>query len=209
MPRAPASLRLQAAASTATATPSEQHASSSPVLPPPPPHQQQQQAAVSVDSDMVVILASFLCALVCVLGLALVSRCACRLCRRASSSTTGPAQAEQAPPPKGLKKKAIDALPTVPFTAAAAAADCAICLAEFAEGDALRVLPRCGHAFHVACVDAWLRTRATCPSCRAGIVAAPTQHKQQPPVVAPGACGRCGHVLRAASPAPGYDTFLP
>ncbi|CAD6343607.1 unnamed protein product [Miscanthus lutarioriparius] len=203
MPRAPASLRLQAAASTATAaTPSEQQASSSPPVPPPPP-QQQQQPAVSVDSDMVVILASFLCALVCVLGLALVSRCACR---RASSSTghgPGPAQAQQAPPPKGLEKKAIDALPTVPFTAATAS-DCAICLAEFAEGDALRVLPRCGHAFHVACVDAWLRTRATCPSCRAGIVAAQPP-KQQPP----GACGRCSQALMAASPAPGYDTFLP
>ncbi|XP_066378461.1 probable E3 ubiquitin-protein ligase ATL44 [Miscanthus floridulus] len=206
MPRAPASLRLQAAASTATATtPSEQQASSSPPVPPPPPQQQQQQPAVSVDSDMVVILASFLCALVCVLGLALVSRCACR---RASSSTgPGPAQAQQAPPPKGLKKKAIDALPTVPFTAATAS-DCAICLAEFAEGDALRVLPRCGHAFHVACVDAWLRTRATCPSCRAGVVAA-QPHKQQPPVVAPGACGRCSQALMAASPASGYDTFLP
>ncbi|TVU07527.1 hypothetical protein EJB05_40885, partial [Eragrostis curvula] len=138
----------------------------------------EQQNGAAVDSDMVVILASFLCALVCVLGLALVSRCACRL-RRSSSSSSSAAP----PPPKGLKKKAIDALPIVSFTPAAAAmpcppaasgGECAICLAEFAEGEELRVLlPRCAHAFHVACIDAWLRTRATCPSCRASLVVAP------------------------------------
>ncbi|XP_062179173.1 probable E3 ubiquitin-protein ligase ATL45 [Phragmites australis] len=187
----------------------------------PPPEQQQQHheaAVLPVDSDMVVILASFVCALVCVLGLALVSRCACRLRRRRASDD--PATAS--PPPKGLKKKAIDALPTVSFTAAAcgapaaaapapcSASECAICLAEFAEGEALRVLPRCGHGFHVACVDAWLRTRATCPSCRASIVTV-----QPPAVVAPGACGRCGGEV-AAPPAGGRragggadDTFLP
>ncbi|AQK80715.1 RING-H2 finger protein ATL80 [Zea mays] len=180
MPRATASLRLQAAASsTSTATPREQQASSSssswPVPPPLP-----QQPAVSVNSDTVMILASFLCALVCVLGLALVSRCTCR----PASSSTATGIPQQARPPKGLKKKAIDALPTAPFTAAASS-DCAICLDEFSDGDALRVLPRCGHAFHVACVDAWLRTRATCPSCRAGIVIA-----HQP--------------LMAASLSPGY-----
>uniref|UniRef100_J3KXL7 RING-type E3 ubiquitin transferase n=1 Tax=Oryza brachyantha TaxID=4533 RepID=J3KXL7_ORYBR len=32
---------------------------------------------------------------------------------------------------------------------------------------AVRELPNCGHVFHVECVDAWLRSRTTCPLCRA------------------------------------------
>ncbi|CAN6206598.1 unnamed protein product [Urochloa humidicola] len=77
-----------------------------------------------------------------------------------------------------------------------AASECAICLADFADGDALRLLPRCGHAFHVACVDAWLRTRATCPSCRAAIVAAAAAAAAQEEP-----CGRCGQVMILAPPA--------
>ncbi|KAF7105239.1 hypothetical protein CFC21_106071 [Triticum aestivum] len=176
--------------------------SSSPASPQQPP---EQAAPMAVDSDMAVILASMLCALICVLGLALASRCACR--RRRSSSTSS-----FNPPLKGLKKKAIDALPTVSFAAAAspqlAATECAICLAEFADGESMRVLPRCGHAFHVLCIDAWLRTCATCPSCRASMVAAPAAAPTVVVVVAGNnRCGRCGEA--AAPVGGGESTFLP
>ncbi|CAN6287398.1 unnamed protein product [Urochloa humidicola] len=48
---------------------------------------------------------------------------------------------------------------------------CAICLSEYASGDeVVRVLPVCGHFFHAECgIDWWLRTRGTCPYCRAGL----------------------------------------
>ena len=40
---------------------------------------------------------------------------------------------------------------------------CSICTEDYSEGDELRKLP-CGHVFHKACVDPWLRDRArTCP----------------------------------------------
>ncbi|KAG2597233.1 RING-H2 finger protein ATL39-like [Panicum virgatum] len=56
---------------------------------------------------------------------------------------------------------------------AGAGAECAVCLAELRDGDAARALPRCGHRFHAACVDAWLRRRhTTCPLCRASVVVA-------------------------------------
>ncbi|KAK7380286.1 hypothetical protein VNO78_32794 [Psophocarpus tetragonolobus] len=43
---------------------------------------------------------------------------------------------------------------------------CAVCLAEFAEADVLRLLPKCGHVFHPVCIDAWLAAHVTCPVCR-------------------------------------------
>jgi hypothetical protein len=156
-----------------------------------PAHVEEQQA-ISVDSDTVVILSSLLCALICVAGLALVARCACRRGGGASVSvsatTSGGRSSAQAP--RGLEKAAIEALPTVSVSSslkqasrrdAADKEECAICLAAFVEGDQLRVLPRCAHGFHAACVDTWLAAHASCPSCRATIVS----------VVSP-LCRRCG-----------------
>ncbi|XP_044422696.1 probable E3 ubiquitin-protein ligase ATL44 [Triticum aestivum] len=190
-----------------TAGPGEPSSSPS-SLPPPHPEQQQTGPVTPVDSDMAIILASLLCALVCVLGLALVSRCACR--RRRSSSTSSS---------KGLKKKAIDALRRVSFAAAGAQSssssvaacssplECAICLAEFTDGESVRVLPHCGHNFHVACVDAWLRTCATCPSCRTPIVATPAQQLVAPTmvVVVVAENNRCGRCCEVAAPAGGSE----
>ncbi|XP_068650564.1 RING-H2 finger protein ATL70-like [Aristolochia californica] len=43
---------------------------------------------------------------------------------------------------------------------------CSICLADYKDSDLLRLLPDCGHLFHLKCVDAWLRLHPTCPICR-------------------------------------------
>jgi hypothetical protein len=34
------------------------------------------------------------------------------------------------------------------------ATDCPVCLGEFRDGELLRLLPECGLAFHVPCIDA-------------------------------------------------------
>ncbi|KAL8241242.1 hypothetical protein R6Q59_014597 [Mikania micrantha] len=43
---------------------------------------------------------------------------------------------------------------------------CHICLTDYESVDVLRMLPECGHLFHVGCVDTWLKVHPTCPVCR-------------------------------------------
>lgn len=48
--------------------------------------------------------------------------------------------------------------------------ECSVCLNEFQEDETLRLLPKCNHAFHIPCIDTWLRSHTNCPLCRAGIM---------------------------------------
>ncbi|CAN6984664.1 unnamed protein product [Brassica rapa subsp. trilocularis] len=148
---------------------------------PPPPEE-----ILAAETDMIVILSALLCALICVAGLAAVARCAClRRLVGVNSSAVG----ESPPPNKGLKKKALQSLPKSTFTAADSpsssagdgdsSTECAICLTEFTDGEEIRILPLCNHAFHLACIDKWLTSRSSCPSCRR--------------ILAPVKCDRCGH----------------
>ncbi|KAJ8539465.1 hypothetical protein K7X08_013717 [Anisodus acutangulus] len=48
--------------------------------------------------------------------------------------------------------------------------ECSVCLNEFQDDDSLRLLPKCNHAFHIHCIDAWLRSHTNCPLCRTPII---------------------------------------
>ncbi|XP_065856416.1 RING-H2 finger protein ATL8-like [Euphorbia lathyris] len=136
---------------------------------------------VNVESDFVVILAALLCALICTIGLIAVARCAW-LRRRATSSSTTSSSSHSAAANKGLKKKVLHSLPKFTYGASKAtvggdfcdfaSAECAICLGEFCDGEIVRVLPQCGHGFHIGCIDTWLGSHSTCPSCRQILVVA-------------------------------------
>ena len=43
---------------------------------------------------------------------------------------------------------------------------CNICLEDFKEGDEMRKLHGCGHAFHDECINRWLSRVASCPICK-------------------------------------------
>lgn len=157
--------------------------------------------SMSIDPNMVVILASLLCALVCLAGLALVARCTCRRSSPfASNSISITTTTLHIPPSRGLKKKAIDALPVTAVKQGHQEEEqCAICLADLAAGEELRVLPWCGHSFHVACVDAWLRAHSSCPSCRrvVVVVVADAAPRGMPPQ--PKRCRKCEAMEEASS----------
>ncbi|KAM0893665.1 hypothetical protein ACQ4PT_024951 [Festuca glaucescens] len=74
----------------------------------------------------------------------------------------------------GLDQAAIDSIAATRYRAGAAgllgAADCSVCLGEFSDGELLRLLPKCGHAFHVPCIDTWLRAHVNCPLCRSDVI---------------------------------------
>lgn len=75
----------------------------------------------------------------------------------------------------GLDQAFIDALPVFAYREIVVGGggdgdkepfDCAVCLCEFDAEDRLRLLPLCGHAFHLNCIDTWLLSNSTCPLCR-------------------------------------------
>jgi E3 ubiquitin-protein ligase ATL10/75/76/77/78 len=102
----------------------------------------------SFDASMVIILAALFFALLFAIGLNSLARCGGR--------------------GGGAKKHALKSIPVEVYGGGKEQEEevCAICLGEFADGEKVRVLPRCGHGFHVRCVDAWLLSRGSCPTCR-------------------------------------------
>ncbi|GJN18766.1 hypothetical protein PR202_gb05963 [Eleusine coracana subsp. coracana] len=140
-------------------------------------------------SNMAVILAALLAALALALALNAAVRYLLRRARRrrarGGAATTAREEEDPEKPPV-LELEAL-ALPVVLVYSASgtklagAAAECAICLAEFVDGDAVRVMPACGHGFHARCIERWLAggRRSSCPTCRAPAAAPPKAHEPE------------------------------
>jgi Ring finger domain len=139
----------------------------------------------NLTADIVVVLVALLCAIVCLAGLALMNHFNYFGEESSGNDTESSATQQQhteirlpfPPPPKrGLKKSALKALPKTQYDKQADIEnqkECVICLTEFEEGEEIRKLPQCGHEFHVGCIDQWLRSRSSCPSCRRVLVLVP------------------------------------
>ncbi|XP_021773494.1 RING-H2 finger protein ATL79-like [Chenopodium quinoa] len=48
---------------------------------------------------------------------------------------------------------------------------CSVCLVEFESEDFVSKLSKCGHVFHMACIEKWVeRNQFTCPLCRSSFL---------------------------------------
>eukprot|EP01018_Ginkgo_biloba_P028857 Gb_14788 [translate_table: standard] len=124
------------------------------------------------DPNIIVVLAALLCAVMAALGFNYIIRCALSCTRRIVVQSSDDVAAPVAVLNTGLNKMAIKALPTIIYAKHSqlppqvASTDCPICLTEFAEGENIRVLPKCNHRFHIQCIDTWLLSHSSCPTCR-------------------------------------------
>ncbi|CAO2831044.1 unnamed protein product [Amaranthus hypochondriacus] len=70
----------------------------------------------------------------------------------------------------GVDKRALNTFPKAKYSKKVKIQglcnECVICLCEFKEGERVRLLPKCNHGFHVKCIDVWLSSHSSCPTCR-------------------------------------------
>ncbi|KAJ3691833.1 hypothetical protein LUZ61_020997 [Rhynchospora tenuis] len=75
------------------------------------------------------------------------------------------------PSPNRLDQAVIDSIPVIelPLHRQDSTESCAVCISEFTHGEKVRVLPQCGHRFHLECIDMWFGSHSTCPLCRSDV----------------------------------------
>ncbi|KAF7059996.1 hypothetical protein CFC21_066824 [Triticum aestivum] len=129
------------------------------------------------ETNVVIILAAVFFALLFAIGLHSLARCALRYvgCGAAAAVAAGEGSGGAAAPAgtsgSGIKRRVLRSLPVEVYGSGEDIDDvCAICLSEFVDGEKVRVLPQCAHGFHVRCVDAWLVSNGSCPTCRQPVI---------------------------------------
>lgn len=81
--------------------------------------------------------------------------------------------------PSGLAPSIISSIPLFVYRAEEheQGLECVICLSVFEENEIGRSLIKCGHDFHVECIDMWLISHSSCPICRAPAVVGDTANE--------------------------------
>ncbi|KAK1432347.1 hypothetical protein QVD17_09243 [Tagetes erecta] len=124
-----------------------------------------------LDVNVVMVLSVLLCALICSLGLNSIIRCALRCTRLARLESNASQESNSTSlATSGIKKKALKTFPTLNYwhglQLPGLGNECVICLGDFSKGERVKILPKCNHGFHVRCIDKWLGSHSSCPTCR-------------------------------------------
>nr|XP_043637524.1 RING-H2 finger protein ATL3-like isoform X2 [Erigeron canadensis] len=88
---------------------------------------------------------------------------------RRHTSTTTMASSGVAVLRRGLDASFLKTLPVSQLDSKAfkdGCLECSVCLCEVQQGEDIRILPKCHHAFHAECIDMWFHSHSTCPICR-------------------------------------------
>ncbi|XP_009780400.1 RING-H2 finger protein ATL78-like [Nicotiana sylvestris] len=125
------------------------------------------------DANVIMVLSVLVCALICLLALNSIIKRALRCSNLVSASNSSsnyrnPSASKLAN--TGIKKKALKTFLVITYTTElkhpGVDTECVICLSDFVAGEKVRVLPKCNHGFHVRCIDKWLNSHSSCPTCR-------------------------------------------
>ncbi|XP_021728105.1 RING-H2 finger protein ATL78-like [Chenopodium quinoa] len=130
------------------------------------------------DANIVMILAVLISALICSFCInafiRFVIKCSSRITGEPNYYLNIISHDQKKKSCNGLDKKALKTFPVVKYSKEVKIqgldTECVICLSEFKGGEKVRILPKCHHGFHVNCIDKWLSSNSSCPTCRQSLV---------------------------------------
>lgn len=88
-----------------------------------------------------------------------------------TGSDEGDASSTNESPSESLSEPSTRTTATTRIFTTTMSTSCSICIDDFEEGEKIRLLPRCGHAFHTDCILPWLTERqGYCPCCKTEVI---------------------------------------
>lgn len=122
----------------------------------------------SFEANVAMIVTILFCALICSVVLNAIYRCVLRCSRLPNPESSESSSAHLSN--SGINKEALKTFPIIKYSddlkLPGLDSECVICLSQFAPGERVKVLPKCNHGFHSRCIDRWLKSHSSCPTCR-------------------------------------------
>ncbi|XP_060217923.1 RING-H2 finger protein ATL51-like [Lycium barbarum] len=163
------------------------------LLPPPPPDDDDSSDdSATAFSPLIIAIIGILASAFLLVSYYTIINKYCRRRRSRNAATEMEANRNETPQDQwqlataGLDESTIKAITVYKFKKGEGLVEdteCAVCLSEFQEDENLRLLPKCSHAFHLPCIDTWLKSHSNCPLCRANVVSHPSSTPSLPPPI--------------------------